>query len=302
MARGLQKRERSAFTLIELLVVIAIIAILIGLLLPAVQRVREAAALSQCQNNLKQTATAMHNYHLPMGSLPPGQLNLLGTNHSTNAFIRQCWMQQLLPYLEQEGIYNQIQANQASDYTCYILGSQVRVKSLMCPSDPLAGKLVTVAPNQGFHGNYVACAGNTVFGNTGQGTALNGVFYCLSATRLTGITDGTSNTLMFSEVLLMTDTGSTHDIRGRYHNSWQGNSLFSSLNLPNTSVGDLSSYCVSSPRSPCQALGTDNVVQYARSGHPNGVNAAFCDGSVRFVSNNIDLPTWRAHGSRAASD
>jgi len=296
--------NRWAFTLIELLVVIAIIAILIGLLLPAVQKVREAAARATCQNNIKQVAIGLHSYHDANSTFPMGQQNLLGVNHATNGLIRQCWMQPTLPYLEQEALFRQIETNQPSNYTCFLPGVDSKIKPLICPSDPNGGKNITAGattstpnPSQGFHGNYVVCAGNTLFGNAGGGNPLNGMFYPLSKTRMTDVTDGTSNTLMAAEVLVSPDTGA-HDLRGRYHNTWEGNTLFSALYPPNTTVGDRSSYCVPLPKAPCQGLGTTSFIQSARSQHTGGVTVVFGDGSVRFVRDSINLTAWQSAGSR----
>ena len=134
----------------------------------------------------------------------------------------------------------------------------------MCRSDENAGKNMTsgaAAPNaataQGFHGNYVACAGSTLFGNnsanptTPTGDQLDGMFYCFSKTKIADLLDGTSNTAAFSEILVSQDI-SGHDLRGRYHNTWQGNSLFSALYPPNTTVGDRSSYCQAIARRPAK--------------------------------------------------
>jgi prepilin-type processing-associated H-X9-DG protein len=123
------------------------------------------------------------------------------------------------------------------------------------------------------------------------------MLYPLSKIKLQAIKDGTSNTIMLSEILVSPDvTG--HDLRGRYHNTWQGNVLFSTLYPPNTTVGDRSDYCQPLPDAPCQALGGTSLIQSARSGHSGGVNVGMGDGSVRFVSENVDLLTWQAAGTR----
>jgi hypothetical protein len=206
--------------------------------------------------------------------------------------------------VEQTALYNQIQTAQPTTYTFYIPGSENKLKTFICPSDPNGGKNLTFGastttpnPNQGFHGNYVVCAGNTLFGNNNQGTFLSGMFYVRSQTKLTDVSDGLSNTLMVSEILLSQDkTG--HDLRGRYNNSWEGNSWFSTLNPPNTTVGDTSQYCQPIVDAPCTAQSSSNVVQYARSKHTGGVLVCMGDGSGRFVSNTVTPQVWMDAGTR----
>ncbi len=300
---------RRGFTLIELLVVIAIIAVLIALLVPAVQKVREAAARTQCQNNLKQLGLGMHNYHDTYKVLPPGQFMLMASNNPNNGWDRQCWQTPVLPYVEQQALYTTIQQNQPTTYTCYIPGTEQPLVVFMCPSDDLAGRNVTYtkqgSTSQGFHGNYAMCAGSTTFGNDGQGDNLNGLFYSFSKVRLTGITDGTSNTLMGSETVIAPEPSSSDDIRGRYYNSWDGNNLVSTLNPPNTTASDYSYLCNQS-FAPAPCVTGDNpargYVRYARSYHTSGVNALLADGSVRFVTQTVNAQTWQNLGTRAGNE
>jgi prepilin-type N-terminal cleavage/methylation domain-containing protein len=188
--------RRRAFTLIELLVVIAIIAVLIGLLLPAVQKVREAAARTSCTNNLKQLGLAMHNYENVNGVFPQGR-NQFPKLVSAPA--------RLLAYVEQAQIQQQIDP----DGTLAAGGpndtaAKNRVTLFVCPSDPRGGQV----PGSAYYGtNYVACNGTGVIQDAaGAVTYLtipngNGVF-AQTPTKIMDVTDGTSNTAAFSESLL----------------------------------------------------------------------------------------------------
>jgi prepilin-type N-terminal cleavage/methylation domain-containing protein/prepilin-type processing-associated H-X9-DG protein len=292
------KVPRSGFTLIELLVVIAIIAVLIGLLLPAVQKVRESAARAKCNNNLKQVIVALHNYHQAFQVLPPGSPGTFdGVNANSYGF--QFY---LYPYLEQEPAYNIIEASlKAGSIPWSANGCDQVVLSLNCPSDPHAPKhtFVNVTPPQpGFSTNYVGCWGNTVFSSTPG----NGIFYYQSTVRMTDITDGTSNTFALGEILLVPDTN-LWDLRGKIFDVEQGNVFFSTLYPPNTSVGDQSRYCVAAPLAPCASPLSDvGSVQSLRSMHQGGVNVCMADGSVHFVSNTVSLTAYQQAGTRSGGE
>ena len=190
-----------AFTLIELLVVLAIVAVLLGLLLPAVQTVRESAARSQCSNNLHQMGLAMQGYHDVHHSFPPGY-RAMGpySDGATDTTPGWGWGAFLLPHIEQDNLYRQLNFNQAVPNSSAI---QVMVNVYLCPSDvypPTAfpvldgfGNPVCLAAPT----SYAACVGGDESDTAGP-TGL-GVFYRNSQTRMTDITDGTSSTLLIGE-------------------------------------------------------------------------------------------------------
>ena len=140
------RQRRSAFTLIELLVVIAIIAILIGLLLPAVQKVREAAARLSCQNNLKQIGLGLHNHHDALGTFPPGG-TYFGACCSPPTYTN--WAIEILPYIEQDNLYRTYNQSELNTSTSNRLVGQQKVKAYECPSDTLAGRLERPASGPG---------------------------------------------------------------------------------------------------------------------------------------------------------
>lgn len=300
-------RSRAAFTLIELLVVIAIIGILIGLLLPAVQKVREAANRVRCGNNLKQIGVAMHNYHSAMNTFPPGTVD--GPfGGDVGQRDRSVWLHFLLPYVEQQGIYNQTQdwlTSGAGSLMCWDCPTRFDVVPVFwCHSDPNSPKTQTVPSDpQGFHVNYAACAGSTALNAGGAlGDNLNGTFYWKSANGVQAIADGTSNTLMAAEIIVSPDVNG-HDVRGRMFNpARQGSTLFTTQHTPNNlATPDRLQYCQNIPQAPCTGT-ISEINMTARSYHAGGVNTVFCDGSVRFLSNSIDPTTYAGLGTRALGE
>ena len=300
------QRTRNGFTLIELLVVIAIIAILIGLLLPAVQKVRAAAARLSCSNKMKQVALALHNYHDANQRFPAGVNNMIGSDGGTEE--RRHWLLFIMAYIEQPTIQQAVDVNPTNNL--YGAGPTAAYRetilpTLLCPSDPAGPKTVTApGTGQGFHSNFVACAGNSTFNTsaTPAYTVLNGMFYPLSKSRLTDATDGTSNTAMVAEIMVSPDV-SGHDVRGRiWNNARTGSVLFSTLDQPNSKATvDRLSYCQNTTAAPC-VTGSDNMLLLARSGHSGGVNVAAADGSVKFVRDAVDLTAWQRFGSSTGGE
>ena len=203
---------RRGFTLIELLVVIAIIAVLIALLLPAVQSAREAARRAQCVNNLKQIGLALHNYHSATGSFPLATSAAAAGSSSGYGYTPQTWgtfscFALMLPYLEQQPIYNSCNFNwtvswgngQYYNSTAY----NANLAVFICPSD---GKSATLSSTDGNNCNYFGSMGTTI---APWATTANGIFANQAAYGMQNITDGTSNTIAFSEALVGDNKNST---------------------------------------------------------------------------------------------
>ena len=313
-------KKRRGFTLVELLVVIAIIGVLVGLLLPAVQAAREAMRRTGCANNMRQIGLGMHQHHDAMRAFPFGQsvpnawyAHLDGTYgpSGTNAKKdRRCWMHMICPYLEMTPVYDQIMTaltlNNTWPYALSIASE--RHPTFMCPTDPNAGKIAHYQKanrpglewRRGFCGNYLAAASSGSFGGDGAGTNLNGIFFALSKTKTSDVTDGLSKTLMLAENVVVPDPPTGMDSRGGYFNAFTGEILFSTLRTPNTSVGDgLYEQFNWPPKAP---TGSARAVQYTRSWHSRGVNVAMADGSTRFVLDSVNAAVWTAAGSRNGSE
>jgi prepilin-type N-terminal cleavage/methylation domain-containing protein/prepilin-type processing-associated H-X9-DG protein len=311
------EKIKTGFTLIELLVVVAIIAVLMGLLLPAVQSAREAARRAQCINNLKQLALATHNYESANGKFHMGDFMGRDIQGPPFGLIRQNFGQfvTLTQYYEGVNIFNALNCSvmiyEAPNSTI----SGIGISTLWCPSDgEIANLRWPGGPGDGWdcspipmtYASYAGNSGPLVYQwndpklNTCQGVfAHNGNVIVggnanFPPVKLASITDGTSNTFLFGEHAHSRMSVATGDIFGV--NWWSsgdlGDTAFSSIFPPNYFTnGDESLEAGSLAKIvPRQSNFADTVT----SMHPGGANFAFCDGSVRFVKNTIDSWSPRA--------
>jgi prepilin-type N-terminal cleavage/methylation domain-containing protein/prepilin-type processing-associated H-X9-DG protein len=296
-------RRSHAFTLIELLVVIAIIAILIGLLLPAVQKVREAAARAKCQNNLKQFGLAMHNYAGTNNDKFPSTRQ----NTPTNKFAS--WTILALAYVEQDNVAKIYDRNQRWDTTPNLDNGQNQLKLFLCPSAPESRLAATTGPAAGRTlgaMDYLVMhqvrnrfyVGNNIVNPSGAGIDNPGALSNGVQTPILGITDGTSNTILFMEA----GARPTHYIMGKPSGGgppsgegfgWSDPDTGSgSLDGCNQTTGVVNTNGVGAGAGTCIMNCNNDSEPY--SFHTGGMNVCLADGSVRFVASSVSAANFAA--------
>lgn len=321
-----QRWGRTGFTLIELLVVIAIIAVLVALLLPAVQQAREAARRSQCKNNLKQFGLALHNYHDAMSQFPIGGTYPVTIPSGGTSVDRPniSWAVRLLPYLDQAALFNELNMN-LSNVPAQSLPSgkaarEHQVPVFRCPTDPgpslrtYGGSLWAQSSYSGSIGsqstpssgtNAAACQpflgsaqhlipANASYGRTLDLGALSGMFgQGGPSVTLSDVTDGASNTLLVGEIL----PGCHQTIT----NGWWPSSARATIGSTLAPLNEMTT-CENSTRitNPlCTSSDNFNYSWGFKSMHVGGGHFTMVDGSVRFISENINYDTYQALGGRA---
>jgi prepilin-type N-terminal cleavage/methylation domain-containing protein/prepilin-type processing-associated H-X9-DG protein len=292
--------NRRGFTLIELLVVIAVIAILIGLLLPAVQKVRDAAARTQCENNLKQIGLALHNYHDTNQRFPPGYASGVDANGNDTG-PGWGWAAFILPQMEQQPLFAQITLAQPIEAPQHAAVRTTTVKSYLCPADTppqtipvgpasASGQLVSVTC-QLAPASYTGC-----FGVSEPGVDGEGVFFRNSQVRIGDITDGTSQTLLVGERSY------------RYSLTVWAGTVTGTNQVPApgsplpVEVDEPANFVLSHVGEMTAGAARPLEINNFSSNHTGGAMYLFADGHVRFLTSGTDYTTLKALATRSGGE
>ena len=301
---------RAAFTLIELLVVIAIIAILIGLLVPAVQKVRDAAARTQCQNNLKQIGLALHNYHDTHKTFPAN------VRPSAVSTVRIRWQTYLLPFIEQQGLFNNYNQTVNWHEPANLPVTSTKVAIYQCPAAPLPERL-DGAPDNGWVGIVAVSDYASIYGVDQRlislgiaGTFGDGLVSKTSKIRFADVSDGLSNTIHVTESAGRPDLyrrGKLVQKNAVNGGGWcrPASEIWLSGSSADGTPGPCAVNCTNGEDKgttyPHPYYGVDGTGQ-AYGFHASGVNALFGDGSVRFINQSVPINVFAAVVTRAGGE
>jgi prepilin-type N-terminal cleavage/methylation domain-containing protein len=317
MAQG--KHPQKGFTLVELLVVIAIIGVLVALLLPAVQAAREAARRTQCTNNLRQLALGMLNFDDANGGLPAAAISWDPADYTGKGpgtwYDDHGWYSQIGAFIEEQGWHDLINFDVSFSHVDNNVARRTFISLYACPSDIGLQRNEFDSPTWArIRGNYVVNFGNTNYGQVAIGdVAFGGApLGPVENSELGKIVDGTSNTLMMSEIKVLPELESQGAWGGPYSDftTSLGGQVFTAWLPPNSRVGDEVARLIVAPEIylsnqipvPRQKDPSKLQTFAARSHHPGGVHASLCDGSVHFFSEGIDLEVWRATATASNGD